>query len=209
MNITDTLHYTTAGKPKKPGALMTICLMLGPDFISDELVVETSDHARLKVALAMNNYFTVSSSPVSLLSVCGCGCGYGCVVVVSSAGRRCGRGVSILLCVCVSCQVKCGDAESEAKLFSVPDFIGFACREVGEESTHILHVYSSPFNLVSCSIASKIRGAVAGIPFEKFHKYSSEIIRAGVFGRDEHGKLRDQLVFPANNLVSCTLPLHN
>ena len=51
------------------------------------------------------------------------------------------------------------------------------------------------------SIASKIRGAVAGIPFEKFHKYSSEIIRAGVFGRDEHGKLRDQLVFPANNLV--------
>ncbi|CAI8049165.1 Major vault protein, partial [Geodia barretti] len=84
-----------------------------------------------------------------------------------------------LVCVCVSCQVKCGDAESEAKLFSVPDFIGFACREV----------------------ASKIRGAVAGIPFEKFHKYSSEIIRAGVFGRDEHGKLRDQLVFPANNLV--------
>ncbi|CAI8049167.1 Major vault protein [Geodia barretti] len=147
--------FLSAGKPKKPGALITICLMLGPDFISDELVVETSDHARLKVALAMNNYFTV----------------------------------------------KCGDAESEAKLFSVPDFIGFACREVGEESTHILHVYSSPFNLVSCSIASKIRGAVAGIPFEKFHKYSSEIIRAGVFGRDEHGKLRDQLVFPANNLV--------
>ncbi|CAI8049163.1 Major vault protein [Geodia barretti] len=125
--------FLSAGKPKKPGALITICLMLGPDFISDELVVETSDHARLKVALAMNNYFTV----------------------------------------------KCGDAESEAKLFSVPDFIGFACREV----------------------ASKIRGAVAGIPFEKFHKYSSEIIRAGVFGRDEHGKLRDQLVFPANNLV--------
>ena len=43
---------------------------------------------------------------------------------------------------------------------------------------------------------------MAGIPFEKFHKYSSEIIRAGVFGRDEEGKLRDRLVFTANNLVS-------
>ena len=51
--------YTTAGKPKKAGALVTICLMLGPDFISDQFVVETSDHARLRVALAMNNYFTV------------------------------------------------------------------------------------------------------------------------------------------------------
>jgi len=28
--------------------------------------------------------------------------------------------------------VELGNPESEAKLFSVPDFIGFACREVGE-----------------------------------------------------------------------------
>lgn len=48
-----------AGKPKKAGALITICLMLGPDFISDTIVVETSDHARLKVAIAMNNVFRV------------------------------------------------------------------------------------------------------------------------------------------------------
>ena len=50
---------SAAGKPKKPGALITICLMLGPDFISDTIVVETSDHARLKVAVAMNNVFRV------------------------------------------------------------------------------------------------------------------------------------------------------
>lgn len=56
-----------------------------------------------------------------------------------------------------------------------------------------------------CGVASRIRGTVAGIPFENFHKYSSEIIRAGVFGRDEHGKLRDCLVFTANNLVSLYL----
>ena len=52
-------HTHTAGKPKKAGALITICLMLGPDFISDQFVVETSDHARLRVSFAMNNYFMV------------------------------------------------------------------------------------------------------------------------------------------------------
>jgi len=124
--------FLSAGKPKKQGALITICLMLGPDYISDQITVETSDHARLNVALSMNNFF----------------------------------------------RVELGNPESEAKLFSVPDFIGFACREV----------------------ASKIRGAVAGIPFEQFHKYSAEIIRAGVFGK-EGGKVREELVFQANNLV--------
>lgn len=32
----------------------------------------------------------------------------------------------------VHCQVERGDPNSEAMLFSVPDFIGFACREVGK-----------------------------------------------------------------------------
>ncbi len=53
------LYLLLAGKPKVAGALVTICLMLGPDFISDTIVVETSDHARLKVAIAMNNVFRV------------------------------------------------------------------------------------------------------------------------------------------------------
>ena len=59
--------------------------------------------------------------------------------------------------------------------------------------------------LLSLSVASKIRGAVAGIPFEQFHKYSSEIIRAGVFGKGEDGKVREELTFAANNLVSGTV----
>ena len=77
-------------------------------------------------------------------------------------------------------QYKPGDVESASKLFSVPDFIGFACREV----------------------ASRIRGAVAAVPFEQFHKYSTEIIRAGVFGKDKDGNIREELSFRANNLVS-------
>ena len=60
--------------------------------------------------------------------------------------------VHTLVCVCVSCQVKRGDPESEAKLFSVPDFIGFACREVGKEFTlPPTRVYSSPFILMCAS----------------------------------------------------------
>lgn len=62
----------------------------------------------------------------------------------------------------------------------MPDFIGFACREV----------------------ASRIRGTVAAIPFEQFHKYSAEIVRTGVFGKDKDGKFKEELMFEANNLVS-------
>ena len=88
--------------------------------------------------------------------------------------------LSLPLSLSPSLQVTLGDKESEAKLFSVPDFIGFACREV----------------------ASRIRGTVAAIPFEQFHKYSAEIIRTGVFGKDKDGKFKKELVFEANNLVS-------
>ena len=62
----------------------------------------------------------------------------------------------------------------------MPDFIGFACREV----------------------ASRIRGTVAAIPFEQFHKYSAEIVRTGVFGKDKDGNFNKELMFKANNLVN-------
>ena len=40
------------------------------------------------------------------------------------------------------------DAKDAAKLFSVPDFVGDACK----------------------AIASRVRGAVAGVQFDDFHK---------------------------------------
>ncbi|XP_065921043.1 major vault protein-like [Dysidea avara] len=128
----------SAGKPKKEGALHTFCLMLGHDYISDHITVETSDHARLKVEYSMNNYFEYES---------------------------CDPG----------------------KLFSVPDFIGFACRE----------------------IASRMRGMVASVPFEQFHKYSTDIVRTAVFGKDKEGQLRKVLKFPANNLVITNIDVQN
>ena len=43
---------------------------------------------------------------------------------------------------------------------------------------------------------------MASVPFEQFHKYSTDIVRTAVFGKDKEGKLKSVLKFPANNLVS-------
>lgn len=44
----------SGGKPKKPNAIRTLSLMLGPDFCTDLIIVETSDHARLQLMLSYN-----------------------------------------------------------------------------------------------------------------------------------------------------------
>ena len=43
--------------PKKEGAIKALCLLLGPDFMTDQVTVETSDHARLMLKLAYNWHF--------------------------------------------------------------------------------------------------------------------------------------------------------
>ena len=51
--------HLSGGKPKKPNAITTIAPNLGPDFMSDIVVVETSDHARLRVGLCYQWFFDV------------------------------------------------------------------------------------------------------------------------------------------------------
>jgi major vault protein len=54
----------------------------------------------------------------------------------------------------------------------------------------------------ACSaIASKVRGLVAGINFEQFHKLSARHIRKAIFGLDANGKIQDTLEFVNNNLI--------
>merc|ERR1712125_128259 len=72
-----------------------------------------------------------------------------------------------------------GDEESAIKIFSVPDFVGDACK----------------------SIASRVRGAVASTSFDDFHKRSADCIRSAVFGVDADGNTKPSLKFGANNLV--------
>ncbi|KAJ5071610.1 major vault protein [Anaeramoeba ignava] len=55
-----TVLSLSAGKPKQAHQIKAIALLLGPDFTSDIIIVETSDHARLKLQLRYNWYFEVN-----------------------------------------------------------------------------------------------------------------------------------------------------
>eukprot|EP00800_Vazella_pourtalesii_P018377 TRINITY_DN5877_c0_g1_i1.p1 TRINITY_DN5877_c0_g1~~TRINITY_DN5877_c0_g1_i1.p1 ORF type:complete len:856 (-),score=213.27 TRINITY_DN5877_c0_g1_i1:212-2779(-) len=132
----------SGGKPKKPNVIKSLCLLLGPDFCTDIIVIETADHARLQLQLAYNWRFDVEDK---------------------------------------------NDHAEAAKLFSVPDFVGDACK----------------------AIASRIRGAVAGVQFDDFHKNSAKIIRSSVFGLDGNMKVREKFVFPQNQLVITSIDIQS
>jgi major vault protein len=68
--------------------------------------------------------------------------------------------------------------ESAVQIFNVKDFVGDACS----------------------AIASKVRGEVATLNFENFHKLSARHIRKAIFGLDKDGKINDEIVFKNNNL---------
>lgn len=93
----------SGGKPKKQNIIKSLCLLLGPDFCTDIITVETADHARLSLQLSYNWHFEISDKK---------------------------------------------DVVEAAKIFSVPDFVGDACK----------------------AIASRVRGAVAQVQFDDFHK---------------------------------------
>ncbi|CAF2070914.1 unnamed protein product [Rotaria magnacalcarata] len=56
-------HFTmislSGGIPKKPNQVNSLCLLLGPNFFTDIIVIETADHARLSIKLAYNWHFEV------------------------------------------------------------------------------------------------------------------------------------------------------
>jgi major vault protein len=125
-----TILSLSGDKPKRPHVIKAIALQLGPDFMTDIVIVETADHARLSLKLSYNWNFEL-------------------------------------------------DPEDKSKIFSVPDFVGDACK----------------------AIASRVRGAVAHNTFDDFHKHSAKIIRSALFGTDADGKIKNKFVFLANNLV--------
>jgi len=133
-----TVNSLSGEVPKKPHVIQSLALLLGPDFMTDVVVVETSDHARLSLKLSYNWFFEV-------------------------------------------------DREEPSKIFSVPDFVGDACK----------------------AIASLVRGAVATETFDNFHKKSADIIRDSVFGREDDGGFRNRFVFTQNNLVITNIDIQS
>jgi len=110
--------------------------------MTDIVIVETADHARLSLKLAYNWYFDVDRD----------------------------------------------SQEAGHKVFRVPDFVGDASK----------------------AIASRVRGAVAAVSFDRFHRNSSEIIVGAVFGLDpETGVARNKFYFSANNLVITNIDIQS
>ena len=54
-----TIMSLSGGKPKEQNQIKSLSLSLGPDFMTDLVVVETSDHARLQLKLSYNWKFNV------------------------------------------------------------------------------------------------------------------------------------------------------
>jgi len=128
-------------KPKRPHVIKALSLFLGPDFMTDIVTVETSDHARLSLKLSYNWQFEINKD----------------------------------------------DTNQPASLFQVPDFVGDACK----------------------AIASRVRGAVAAVPFDQFHRHSAKLIRTAVFGLDDASKVNKVFQFPANNLTITNIDIQS
>ncbi|XP_063326968.1 major vault protein isoform X2 [Pelmatolapia mariae] len=137
-----TVLSLSGDKPKRANVIKAICLLLGPDFFTDIITIETADHARLQLQLSYNWHFEVKSRT---------------------------------------------DTADAAAVFSVPDFVGDACK----------------------AIASRIRGAVASVQFDDFHKNSNRIICSAVFGFDDKMQVRSSLRFSQNNLVISSVDIQS
>jgi len=63
----------SGGKPKRPNEIKSLVLLMGPDFCTDVITIETADHARLQLQLSYNWQFKVdkenATDAASLFSV--------------------------------------------------------------------------------------------------------------------------------------------
>jgi len=137
-----TVISLSGDQPKRPDVSKVIAVRLGPDFMTDIVIVETADHARLSLKLSYNWHFEVDKSSIE-------------------------------------------DAE---KIFQVPDFVGDCCK----------------------AVASRVRGAVASVSFDEFHKRSATIIQNAVFGASEENEPpKNRFHFSANNLVITNIDIQS
>ena len=62
----------SGGQPKVEGMLKNLALLLGPDFMTDIIVVETSNHAKLHIKLAYSTFFDVDKTDQESAKKCFC-----------------------------------------------------------------------------------------------------------------------------------------
>jgi len=59
-----TVISLSGDKPKRPHVIKALSLLLGPDFMTDIVIVETADHARLSLKLSYNWHFEIDRTKV-------------------------------------------------------------------------------------------------------------------------------------------------
>jgi major vault protein len=57
-----TVMSLSGDQPKRPHVIKTLALLLGPDFMTDIVIVETADHARLSLKLSYNWHFAIDKA---------------------------------------------------------------------------------------------------------------------------------------------------
>ena len=175
------------------------CLTIDNNLFS--LQVETSDHARLKIALAMNNAFRVRLIRLWCMN----------------------NTDSLSLSLSLSLLSTLYSLLSTLSLYSLPPPPPLRFRRVILKVKPSCSLFQILLDLLVEKLvcipidwlksllssypftASRIRGTVASVPFEQFHKFSADIITAAVFGKTADGTVKSELLFKANNLVSQTL----
>ncbi|KAI0989434.1 hypothetical protein GJ496_006892 [Pomphorhynchus laevis] len=75
--------------------------------------------------------------------------------------------------------------EEKIRIFAIPDFIGDLCKVV----------------------TSRIRNAVSLVPFNDFHKNSSNTIHLAVFGKDDNDVVKESITFPLNYITITSLDI--
>ncbi len=127
--------------PKVPGVVKTLYLNMGPTYTTDQIEVETSDHALLIIEVSYNWYFDV---------------------------------------------LKTDNFEKQRKIFSVRDCIGEMCS----------------------IMASRVRGKVAEMTLNEFHKSSARVVRSAVMGV-ENNKINKKFLFVNNLLAISNVDIKN
>ena len=61
-----TVNSLSGDVPKRPHVIKSLSLLLGPDFMTDVVVVETSDHARLSLKLSYNWNFEIDNEDLEV-----------------------------------------------------------------------------------------------------------------------------------------------
>jgi major vault protein len=131
-----TVSVLSGGKPKKPGVIQTLAIMMGPDFSTDIIEVETSDHTRLKMQLSYNWHFKMNKGETK------------------TTDKPSAKSDDPVI-------IKADDEDEAQTIFNVRDFIGDMCNQLASKVRAA--VASVSFDEFHKTSAKLIRKSIFGV----------------------------------------------